>query len=65
MAKIEAHIGDGFALPKTLPVIDARRKAGLPPLSVDTNERQCKLAAFWDAMKERSSWKKVYAEGLH
>ncbi len=24
-----------------------------------------RLSEYWEAMKERSSWKKVYAEGLH
>ena len=70
MARLEAHIGDGFALPRTLSVVEARRKAGLAPGDggVDgaaAGERQSKLAAFWDAMKERASWRLVYADGLH
>lgn len=30
-----------------------------------TEESLVKLAGFWDAIKERASWKKVYAAGLH
>ncbi|KAI8995674.1 hypothetical protein BD414DRAFT_527757 [Trametes punicea] len=65
LAKIEAHIGEGFNLPKDFSVAEARRRAGLAATNVDSTERQNKLAAFWDAVKERPSWKKVYANGLH
>lgn len=63
-SKIEAHI-DGLQIPKDFSVTEARRRAGLPPANVQTNDRQNRFAAFWDAMKERPSWKKVYADGLH
>ncbi|KAI0788443.1 hypothetical protein C8Q75DRAFT_719821 [Abortiporus biennis] len=63
--KIEVHIGNGFKLPKEFSVAEARRRAGLPPGNVQPTDRQNRLAAFWDAMKERPSWKKVYADGLH
>ena len=63
-SKIEAHVGE-LQLPKDFSVTEARRRAGLPPGNVGTNDRQNRFAAFWDAMKERPSWKKVYAEGLH
>lgn len=33
--------------------------------STDKNSRQSRLAAFWEAIKERPSWKKVYEAGLH
>ncbi|TFK77122.1 hypothetical protein BDN72DRAFT_953597 [Pluteus cervinus] len=36
-----------------------RKAAGLEELG------ECKLAAFWDAVKERASWKKVYGAGLY
>ncbi|KAL7285348.1 hypothetical protein PYCCODRAFT_1434290 [Trametes coccinea BRFM310] len=65
LGKIEAHVGDGFGLPKDFSVAEARRRAGLAATNVDSTERQNKLAAFWDAIKERPSWKKVYASGLH
>ena len=65
LAKIEAHIGDGFALPKDFSIAEARRRAGIPATNAEPTERQAKLAAFWDAMKERASWQKVYAGGLH
>lgn len=63
--KLEAHVGGGFSLPKDFSVTEARRRAGLPPGNVSPTERQTRFAAFWDAMKERPSWKKVYADGLH
>lgn len=55
IAKLESHIGGSFALPKDFQVAQALR--------ADTE--QSKLAAFWDAMRARPSWKKVYADGLH
>ena len=65
VAKIEAHVGDGFSLVREFSVAEARRRAGIPVTGVEPTERQSKLAAFWDAVKERPSWKKVYGEGLH
>ncbi|PSS37654.1 hypothetical protein PHLCEN_2v478 [Hermanssonia centrifuga] len=63
--KIEAHIGGSFSLPKDFSVAEARRRAGLPSTNVSPTERQSRFAAFWDAIRERPSWKKVYADGLH
>ncbi|KAL1951884.1 hypothetical protein VTO73DRAFT_1033 [Trametes versicolor] len=65
VGKIELHAGGGFSLPKDFSVAEARRRAGLAATNLDSTERQNKLAAFWDVMKERPSWKKVYANGLH
>jgi len=33
--------------------------------STDKNSKQSRLAAFWETIKERPSWKKVYEAGLH
>lgn len=33
--------------------------------STDKSPRQSRLAAFWETIKERPSWKKVYGAGLH
>ena len=33
--------------------------------STDKSSRQSRLAAFWETIKERPSWKKVYGAGLH
>ena len=33
--------------------------------STDKGSKQSKLAAFWESIKERPSWKKVYEAGLH
>ena len=63
-SKIEAHVGE-LQLPKDFSVAEARRRAGLPPGNAGATDRQNRFAAFWDAMKERPSWKKVYADGLH
>lgn len=65
VAKIEAHIESGFTLPKEFSVAEARRRAGIPANGAESTERQSKLAAFWDIMKERPSWKKVYGTELH
>lgn len=65
IGKLEAHITDGFSLQKDLSVAEARRRAGLPIPDPETSERQNRLAAFWDTIKERPSFKKVYTEGLH
>ncbi|CCM06322.1 uncharacterized protein FIBRA_08574 [Fibroporia radiculosa] len=65
VGKLEARVDGGFSLPKDLSVAEARRRAGLPELEPGTNERQSRLAALWDAMKERASFKKVYEDGLH
>lgn len=65
VGKIEAHVGDNLTLPKDFSVGEARRRAGLPATNIESSEHQSKLAAFWDSMRERPSWKKVYREGLH
>ena len=65
IGKIEAHIGDDFTLPKEVSVAEARRRAGIAAGNVEPSDRQNKLAAFWDAVKERPSWKKVYGTALH
>ena len=65
IAKLEAHVGDGFALVKDFSVAEARRRAGLPVTDPESKERQNRLAAFWDAVRERPSFKKVYKDGLH
>lgn len=56
--RLERHIGGGFVLPKNFLAVDARRKDPQPV-------HQSKLAAFWDAVRERPSWKKIYANGLY
>ena len=33
--------------------------------STDKGLKQSKLATFWETIKERPSWKKVYEAGLH
>jgi hypothetical protein len=58
VAKLETHIGNGFVLPKDFQATDAQR--------TDSQQGyQSKLSAFWDAVKERPSWKKVYGNGLY
>ncbi|TFK41184.1 hypothetical protein BDQ12DRAFT_679037 [Crucibulum laeve] len=53
ISKLEEYIGNGFGLPKDF---ESTKDGSRPP--------QSKLAAFWDAVRERPSWKKVYREGL-
>ncbi|KAJ7244775.1 hypothetical protein B0H12DRAFT_1128733 [Mycena haematopus] len=51
IGKVEKHLGGDFALAKDFHVADARQKDGAAV---------SKLAGYWDAMRERASWKKVY-----
>lgn len=65
VAKIEARVGDGFAFSKDflstiVPDLDAD-----PTLVPMPGAKRVKLAAFWDEMKLRPSWIKVYGESLH
>ncbi|KAF9651869.1 hypothetical protein BDM02DRAFT_3138197 [Thelephora ganbajun] len=65
--KIEGLVDAQFA--KDISIVEARRRAGLGPATIqpstDKSLRQSKLAAFWETIKERPSWKKVYEAGLH
>jgi hypothetical protein len=65
ISKIESRLGCTFS--QDISVVEARRRAGLdagiaPPAE---GRRQSRLAALWDTMKDRESWKKVYGAGLH
>ncbi|PCH33676.1 hypothetical protein WOLCODRAFT_22163 [Wolfiporia cocos MD-104 SS10] len=65
VGKLEEHVSVGFSLPQDVAVTESRRRAGLPIPDPESSERQNRLAAFWDAIKERPSFKKVYADDLH
>jgi len=56
-AKVEAHIGGDFHFPKEAPATGGAVGARTTP--------QSKLAAFWDAIKDRPSFQRAYADGLH
>ncbi|KAF7985354.1 hypothetical protein HWV62_6575 [Athelia sp. TMB] len=56
-AKVESHIGGGFQFPKEAPATGGAVGARATP--------QSKLSAFWDAVKDRPSFQRVYANGLH
>ncbi|KAG7099184.1 hypothetical protein E1B28_001053 [Marasmius oreades] len=56
--KIEKHVGNGFSLTRVNLPVDLMKLEGARPAS------RSKLAAFWDVVKERPSWKKIYADGL-
>ncbi|EAU93133.1 hypothetical protein CC1G_12668 [Coprinopsis cinerea okayama7 len=51
--KLEKYVGAVLALPR-----DFSGDAG------GRGEKQAKLGAFWDALKERPSWQKLYGQGL-
>lgn len=51
--KIENHIG--VKLARDFVAEPAREKG----------EKESKIGVFWDAMRERPSFKKIYAEGLY
>jgi hypothetical protein len=63
VSKIELRLGCTF--PQDISVAEARRRAGLDVTSVGASQRQSRLAALWDSLKERESWKKIYKDGLH
>ncbi|RDB29504.1 hypothetical protein Hypma_015549 [Hypsizygus marmoreus] len=58
IGKLENHIGSGFALPKDFQAEDGESKEARPGY-------QSKLGAFWDAMRGRPSWNKVYGQGIY
>ncbi|KAH9486955.1 hypothetical protein JR316_0001021 [Psilocybe cubensis] len=55
--KLEGHIGGGFRFARDFITEQARREKAAV-------EKGSKVGAFWDALRERASWKKVYREGL-
>ncbi|EJD04111.1 uncharacterized protein FOMMEDRAFT_140176 [Fomitiporia mediterranea MF3/22] len=66
VAKIETRIGGGFTLPKDFQSVASPTPNQVPDpsLEITPGAKRVKLAAFWDEMKQRSSWKKVYGESL-
>lgn len=58
VGKLEVHVGNGFSLPKDYQGSDAA------PPGQRKEAVKSKLGAVWDSVKERSSWKQVYGEGL-
>ena len=58
VTRIESHIGSDLQFTRDFAVAAGRQDGGRPTY-------QSKLAGFWDAMRERSSFKKVYANGLY
>lgn len=57
--KLEKHMGSSLALPTN------SEGPGSRPAAAEQPSAKTKLAVYWDAVKERPSWKKVYANGLH
>jgi hypothetical protein len=53
VAKLEKYIGGGFMIPRDFPADLVR------------DGKQTKIGAFWDTIRERPAWKKVYGEGLY
>ncbi|THH11191.1 hypothetical protein EW145_g792 [Phellinidium pouzarii] len=65
VAKIETRVGNGFTLPKTFQTFVSSELGADPSLEITPGAKRSKLAAFWDEMKVRPSWKKIYGEKLH
>lgn len=65
-ARRRAGLGSAVTLPGTGPdgKADGAGSQAIKP-STDKSLKQSKLAAFWETIKERPSWKKVYEAGLH
>ncbi|KAJ3506893.1 hypothetical protein NLJ89_g6613 [Agrocybe chaxingu] len=55
--KVEEHIGGGFRLARDFLSEQATRENL-------KEEKKAKVAAFWDAIRERASWRKIYGDGL-
>lgn len=65
---VEARRRAGLGPTVALPGPDGKVEAAVSQAtksSTDKGLKQSKLAAFWEAVKERPSWKKVYEAGLH
>jgi hypothetical protein len=54
VVKLEKYIGGGFMIPQDFPADPVRPENG-----------KRKIGAFWDTIRERPGWKKVYADGLY
>jgi hypothetical protein len=52
--RVEKHIGNEFVFPKDF------LSSAFSPFTEEKAVARSKLAAFWDAMKSRYSWNKVY-----
>jgi len=55
VVKLEEYIGGGFVTPRDSPADQIQSE----------NRKQTKIGAFWDTIRERPGWKKVYADGLY
>lgn len=64
VAKIEGRIADGFILPKNFQTMVAPDLNADPSLAITPGAKRAKLAAFWDEMAARPSWKGIYGQGL-
>jgi hypothetical protein len=53
VVKLEEYIGGGFVIPRDFSTDQVRSENGT------------KISAFWDTIRERPGWKKVYADGLY
>jgi hypothetical protein len=53
--KVEQHIGNGFVLPEDF------LSSTFSPFTEEKPVLKSRLAAFWDAVRARPSWKRAYA----
>jgi glutathione S-transferase len=65
LAKIEARVGSGFVLPRDFESPAETQRTPTAGIEPPVPAKQARLAAFWDAIRERPSWQKVYGSGLH
>jgi len=63
VTRVESHIGSGIQFTRGFAALPAT--GGAPRQDGGHPAYQSKLAVFWDAMRERSSFRKVYANGLY
>ena len=63
-ARRRAGLGSAVKFPGAEGKTDGAASQTIQP-PIDKSSKQSKLATFWETVKERPSWKKVYEAGLH
>jgi len=63
--KLQEHVGDGFSLPKdTSPLVITDALEVSDTTVPIPSTPQVKLSIFWDALKIRPSWNKIYGNRM-
>ena len=60
LTRLEARIGNQFAFPRNFQLLAVPDLHSNPTEEVSLGEKRAKLAVYWDVLRARPSWKKVY-----